>query len=83
MNLREHLWLHDIVEQVEDANIATAKHTADIGIEGLVYLGTLHGTCIKGIPGAVVVRDSGWSIGTDAFGYWLEHDETGEIRIPG
>jgi hypothetical protein len=82
MTLLEHCDLYDEVISEEDMTVATAKHTAFIGIEGLVFLGTLHGTCIKGMPGTYLVRDSGWSIGTDALGYWLEHDDTGEVRYP-
>jgi len=74
--------LFDYVIKEEEMTVAAAKQTADHGIDGMVFLGTLHGTTIKGCPDAVLVSDSGWTLGTDACGYWLEHDETGEIRTP-
>ena len=81
-SLLEHCDLYDHVIKEEEMSVAVAKHTATIGIDGLVFLGTLHGTCIKGCPGAVLVSDSGWTLGTGVLGYWLEHDSTGEVRHP-
>ena len=74
--------LEDYVIKEEEISIAVAEHTLALGIDGLVFLGTLHGTCIKGCPDAVLVSDSGWTLGTGITGYWLEHDQTGERRYP-
>lgn len=79
--LSEYCDLWDEILSEEDMTIATAKHTAEIGIEGLVFHGTLHATCIKGCtPDAVLVRDSGWTLVTADRAWWIQNDETGEIR---
>ena len=81
IGLSQHCDLWDEIVSEEDMTVATAKHTAEIGIEGLVFLGTLHGTCIKnGSPDAVVVHDSGWTMVTADRAWWIVNDETGEIR---
>ena len=81
-SLEQQCDLDDYVIKEEEMAIATAERTLALGVTGLVFLGTLHGTCVKGCPDAVLVSDSGWTLGTDACGYWLEHDESGEIRTP-
>ena len=81
IGLSQHCDLIDESFSEEEMTVATAKHAAEIGIDGLVFVGTLHATEIKGCtPDAVLVRDSGWTLVTADRAWWITNDETGEIR---